>query len=474
MDKGRKTGTSEYPARRAGTDIRRAGTDIRQTIRRFAAAALALAVLLSQCFVLWPVLAEKASAETAGEVLSVRVQYFGERGDMIREKARFTRGELEAMGAQNWYYSNVTNVGTVMSMAAYGPEVLAIIQSAGIDPGSVKNITFRTTDGYTRNFTVEQHLSGGRYYYPNLSSNYERSDDGTVLTPLEGALADGYEVPSILALTFGATKAPGVHAEDLSLGTKETFRFCMGQSPLMEGQQTRPGQDGGDVSSMDSVHSIYGIDVTLAGSPVEGIGIDPGSSDMKVGSVTKLTILIQGDELFADDYGKALGKLTWSSSDPQIATVDQKGNVTIHKEGEVTITVQAANGMSASVVLNGSKEASQQDKTASATRKEPTAPPPKPTTSSVGLQTKPEAGGREEPAKTIHMREISLGAEIKEEPPEEADVHAMEEDTTALKEADKHRKGTAAGTAATALAACGIGGIHRFRRFRSIKMGWKR
>ncbi len=118
---------------------------------RFLAVLCVLLITAAQCLMLWPIRTEAAYAATAGETLSVRVQYFGERGDMIREKARFSRADLEAMGAQTWYYSNVTSVGTVMSMAAYGPEVLTIIESAGIDPGSISNITFRTTDGYTRN-----------------------------------------------------------------------------------------------------------------------------------------------------------------------------------------------------------------------------------------------------------------------------------------------------------------------------------
>ena len=152
---------------------------------RILAVMAAAFLLLAQFIWLMP---SESFAETAGDELVVRVQYYGEIGDKIREKARFSRSELESMGSQTWYYTNITRVGTVMSMAAYGPEVLTIIDAAGIDIGSIGNITFRTTDGYTRNFTVDKHLRADKYYYPNLPSCYERNEEGNALTPTAGAL----------------------------------------------------------------------------------------------------------------------------------------------------------------------------------------------------------------------------------------------------------------------------------------------
>ena len=226
-----------------------------------------MAVVIASNFVwLFP---SVSRVEAAGEEFVVRVQYYGESGDKLREKARFSRAELEAMGASTYCYSNITRVGTVMVMRARGPEVMSIISNAGIDASSIKNITFVTDDGYTRNFNVGNHMTASRYYYPNLSSCYEKNEDGNALTPTEGALEGKTSVPSILALEFGESKMPGDHAEDLSMSSNKSYRFCMGQTDLTEGKMTNPRDDGGDITSMESCHSISGMDITLAGAPPE-------------------------------------------------------------------------------------------------------------------------------------------------------------------------------------------------------------
>lgn len=258
---------------------------ISSTSNRILALICVALITLSQLLFVVPL---ATYAETAGDVLVVRVQYFGESGNKIREKASFTRAELESMNAETHYYSNITRVGTVMTMAARGPKVMDIISRAGIDANSIQNITFRTTDGYTRNFSVAKHMTATKYYYPNLSSCYERNDDGNALTPTDGALEGRETVPAILALEFGESKAQGMHAEDLDMSSNKAYRFCMGQSKLQVGKMTDPHDDGGDISSMESCHSIYGIDITLYGNPDEEGGTDvKKNDDKKVGSEKK-------------------------------------------------------------------------------------------------------------------------------------------------------------------------------------------
>lgn len=334
--------------------------------KRIAAILCVTAMAIGQVYFIVPgiVHAEEGSG-VAGEVLSVRVQYAGEREDKIREKASFTSAQLNNMGAAVYRYTNVTDVGTVLQIVAVGPELVDVIEAAGIDLNSVKTINFRTTDGsgthsqYSRNFDVGKHLTSTRYYYPNLPKNYERDSDNQTLTPLPGSLDGAKTVPSILALRSASTKNPNSVLSESEMDLSEAFRFCLGQTPLKEGLETIPGYDGGDVNAMDSAQYIYGIDITLYGSPVEGIQLDLNQDDLKVGSKKKISAVIKGDELFADEFGFTADDLTWSSSNPEIVSVDADGTITVLKEGSATITATAPNGMTASITINASKDGSQ-------------------------------------------------------------------------------------------------------------------
>ncbi len=432
-----------------------------------ALAVMAAALLLLSQF-LWFVPA-LTFAETAGDELVVRVQYYGEIGDKIREKARFSRSELESMGAATYYYSNITRVGTVMSMAARGPEVMTIIESAGIDPGSIQNVTFRTTDGYTRNFTVAGHLTAKKYYYPNLSSLYERNEAGNALTPLEGATEDRETVPAILALEFGDSKEPGVHAEDLPMSTKKTYRFCMGQSDLKEGKMTNPDDGAGDISSMESCHSIYGIDVTLSGSPIYGMSLDLDDPTIKVGSMKQISVSLDVDEAFEGAF--TAEDLTWTSSDESIAEVNGKGEVTVHKNGTVTITATAPDGTSASITINGVGEEDKEkeaEKDSSAPAKNSSK---KTNTSSSSRTTSRNTAPNKTPQKakrvSLNVHEIVLGDVVVEETTGAEEFRSkMAEDAKALDAARTYNPAAAAGTAAGAGALCGAGAIARIIKYR--------
>lgn len=426
-------------------------------------------LLLLQVAVLFP---QKAYAETPGETLVVRVQYVGEREEKIREKARFSSSELEAMGASTYNYTNVTDVGTVMSTIGHGPALLTIISRAGVDLNSIKYITFRTSDGtgehqrYTRNYTVGNHLTAARYFYPLLSDNYERNDDERSLTPLAGSLKNKVSVPSILAITSYSTKNAGKTPSSSELRSDDSYRFCLGQTPLTEGKSTAQGYDGGDVSSMDSAVDIFGIDITLYGSPVTGIRLDLDNNDIKVGSQKKISAVIEGDELFSDDWGFGIDDFTWSSSDTDIATVNDEGVITVKKEGEVVITATAPNGMTASITINGKGDGKEDsgagDEKAAAGKKDADKRDHQKDSSSKSRKDKDS----DKKMSGIKVREVSISGIVAEDvSADDMNRQQMSSDSQALDAADESSDGAKVVSAVLGTQIITLGAVFRIRRF---------
>ena len=443
--------------------------------KRIAAIICALALVLCQAVFVVPASAAESSG-IPGKVLSVRVQYAGEREDKIREKISFTSDELRSMNAAVYRYTNVTDVGTVLQIVAIGPPLLNVIEAANIDINSIKMITFKTTDGYSRNFDVGKHLTSERYYYPNLPKNYQRNSDAQTLIPLEGSLADAQQVPSILALECESTKHPFRELTEEEMKLDECFRFCLGQTPLQEGLETVPGYDGGDVQAMDSAQLIYGMDITLYGSPVKGIGLSVEDTDLKVGSKKKISAIIEGDELFADEFGFTTEDLTWSSSAPDIVAVSEDGTIAVLKEGTAVITAEAPNGMTASITINASKDAEEKE--------EEVTPVPGDNQTGTGdgegqgddndndkgtgkdeiKDNKPE----EEKIETVTgivVKEVTLEEVVPENVGSDADRKEMATDATALDEAEQTNPVTVLLSGYTAALAAGFGAAFRIRRY---------
>lgn len=440
--------------------------------KRIAAVICALALVLGQAVFVVPASAAESSG-VPGEVLSVRVQYAGEREDKIREKISFTSDELRSMDAAVYRYTNVTDVGTVLQIVAVGPPLLNVIEAANIDINSIKMITFKTTDGYSRNFDVGRHLTSERYYYPHLPKNYERDSDAMTLVPLEGSLADAQRVPSILALESESTKNPTRDLSEEEMDLDEAFRFCLGQTPLIEGLETVPGYDGGDVNAMDSAQFIYGMDITLYGSPVKGIDLTVDDTDLKVGSKKKISAVIEGDELFADEFGFTTEDLTWSSSAPDIVSVSEDGTIAVLKEGTAVITATAPNGMTASITINASKDAEDGDKEPPV-KSEP-GDPGKGDGEGTGTgsgredgradREKDTADKKTETVTGIVVKEVTLEEVVPEDVGSDAGRKEMAADATALDEAEQTNPVTVLLSGYTAALAAGFGAAFRIRRY---------
>lgn len=315
---------------------------------------LAVVIICSMLLLYTP---SEVYGQAAGDTLIVRVGYWGEDGD-YRTKAELTRQQLESLPQQLNYYTNMTRVGTIMATVGRGPKLSDVIGAAGIDIGSVRMLHLRTTDAggninnWFLDFKADKYIGSTLYYYPNIIDNWEVIGD-SLGKPLEGALSGKSQVDTILAIESYSTKIPSkaktINASQMN--TADSYRLCAGQSLLTEGQETS------DVSSNESAKWIFGIDVTLWGSPEDATGLEISldDPDIVVGSTKKIGAVVKGQELFED---KVSGRLKWSSSNEDIAVVDDEGNVTILKEGTVTITATTPNGISRSVTINGTADPS--------------------------------------------------------------------------------------------------------------------
>ena len=83
---------------------------------------------------------------------------------------------------------------------------------------------------------------------------------------------------------------------------------------------------------------------------ITSINFTQENISIKKGSKQKLVLVIKPSSL-------STSKLTWTSSDESIATVDSNGVVTGIKNGKVTITVTSSNGISSTCVVNVVDEA---------------------------------------------------------------------------------------------------------------------
>lgn len=441
---------------------------------------------------------------TAGENLEVRVQYEGERGGKIRTIAVFSNDDLEAIGAHNQMFSNITRVGTVMHSATYCIELEQIIEAAGIDIDSVKSFTFKASDGYTMTFGGSDYLGTSGWYYPELSRLSNRIDTGYgdgVVQMKPGALDGGVlQSNAALAIKSYSLKGSRQYPSYDKMTTDNSYRFFTGQTDLSylryedeDGNEAFQPTTEDDITAWDSVKYIYGVDVVLKGTPpLDGISLDVIGDDKKVGSQLQIKVTFEGDAMGIFTSSD----VTWSSSDNTIASVDENGVVTILKEGEVTITAEAA-GQTASVTINGESDGTgNQDKTENddndkkdkdnKTKDNPdevkaTTKATKPDSTKATKPTKQRAYKKpdikEEPKdpgkkRVFIAREISIGKQIESEPVEAETGVSVKSDAQALEEVEAYDKKIVTGSAAAAVLACGGGAVFRIRRFR-IDLGKK-
>ncbi len=295
-------------------------------------ATIFLVTLLTIFLLLWLPVRESFAGEedeTSGlraDSLTVNVGYYG---GPYYQKQVFTVDELSSLGHIETLYSYIDSMPAVCLNYARGVPLSTIMEAAGIDINSIQRFYFYTNDnkgGYFTDFTKKALLDTVRYYYPNLVFRFYEPDfcyrddaaaaEGAVPVPTMIALSDSWKRHLPGADDFGESANPVQR-------TQTRFRLLFGQIDTETPTANR---------SAKWIHSIY---VMLGGGPTITTAVT--NLEKEVGSSYRITATVSAaDELIAEQIRRTL---VWSSSDPGVAAVDGRGNVTIIDEGEVEITV---------------------------------------------------------------------------------------------------------------------------------------
>jgi DMSO/TMAO reductase YedYZ molybdopterin-dependent catalytic subunit len=262
--------------------------------------------------------------------LTVSVGYYG--GPYITKKV-YTKEDLAAMPQVEQAYTFIDSMPAVVIDSAKGVRLKDILEDAGVDIDSVQTLHFWCTDIKSTWYTSlpkSYLLDTKRYYYPNLPTHWDRENQKALPGAEEGAI----EVETILA-TSDYWKRFATAPDFSQMTNSAQFRLVFGQA------------DTGTITAMRSARWVHGIDVELGGKPPDGVTLNRENlTGLKVGSTVQLRATVGPD----DAVDKSV---TWSSSNPKVATVDTQGRVTVVGPGTAVITVTTvAGGKTDSVSVN--------------------------------------------------------------------------------------------------------------------------
>ncbi|MDD2511241.1 MAG: stalk domain-containing protein [Syntrophomonas sp.] len=268
---------------------------------------------------------------TPSETLTVKVGYFGTPYNTLKV---FAFSELEAMANLYQAYTFIDSMPAVVLDSAQGVKLVDILESCAIDINSIDKLYFYTTDvnkGWYQSLSKSYLLDTKRYYYPNLPERWDYDEEEALPGAEEGAIP----VEPIIAIR-DYWKRFATTPDFTQMVESNGFRLVFGQA------------DTSTITSMRSAKWIREISVMLIGKPPDQVSLNQNSINAKVGSSVQLEATV-GPSDAADK------RVTWSSSNPEVATVDDSGRVSIIAPGTAAITVTTVVGeYTASCVINGS------------------------------------------------------------------------------------------------------------------------
>jgi len=278
---------------------------------------LLLAVLLSLLWVVRPGMASTGCGTgitgVASDTLTIKVGYFG--GPYYTKKV-YTLNDMDAFPQVKQAYTFIDSMPAVNIDSAVGVKLTELLADAGIDVNSVQKLYFYASDiktGWYQCLDKEFLLDTTRYYYPNLPSGWDYEKGSSTSEAVYGAIP----VEPIIAYKDNWQRyasAPDFSAYD----TSTRFRLLFGQ------------REPDEVTAPQSAKWVHAIEVMLGGMPPSEVTLDQSNINKKVGSTVRLTATVA-------PYDATDKSVIWSSSDPDVATVDKTGLITIVGPGRLPL-----------------------------------------------------------------------------------------------------------------------------------------
>ncbi len=311
------------------------GLDLKPGQWKAAAIVLMLIILFGLLCIAGPGMASTTGCGSGmqgipADTLTIKIGYFG--GPYYTKKV-YTLSDFDKLPQVKQAYNFIDSMNAVCVDAATGVKLTNLLEDAGIDVNSVQKFYFYSSDikkGWYQSLDKSYLLDTPRYYYPNLASSWDYEKGTSTAEAVYGAV----RVDPIIAYKDNWQRY--VTEPDFSVyDTSTRFRLLFGQA------------DPDTKTATQSVKWVHAIEVMLGGMPPSEITLDQSNINKKVGSTVRLTATVA-------PYDATDKSVIWSSSDPDVATVDKTGLVTIVGPGTATITVSTVvGGLTATCVVNG-------------------------------------------------------------------------------------------------------------------------
>lgn len=310
----------------------KAGLELKLKPRKSSALIIKLTILLFSLLCIGNPGTANAVCGSVGvpsDTLTIKVGYFG--GPYYTKKV-YTLSDFDALPQVEQAYTFIDSMSAICIDAAQGVKLTDLLEDAGIDVNSVQKFYFYSTDikkGWYQCLERSLLLDTPRYYYPNLPAYWDYETN----TSLPEAVYGAVQVDPIIAYKDNWKRYADA-PDPSNYDTSTRFRLLFGQKDTVEH------------NAPQSVKWVHAIEIMLGGMPPAEVTLDQNQVNLKVGSTVQLTATV--------GPGEATDKsVTWSSSNPEAATVDEKGLVTVVGPGTAIITVSTVVGdITATCVVN--------------------------------------------------------------------------------------------------------------------------